>query len=152
VFNATGDKLASSSDDLTIKLWDIEQRQCLNTLVGHTKEIRALTFIPASAITSELLVSGSDDLTLRLWDTNTGECLKILNAHAQSIWSICYSPELRILFSCSQDETIELWDIEKFRCLNILKLPKSYQGMNIHRISGLSKATETTLVALGAVS
>ncbi len=152
IFNPTGDKLASSSDDLTIKLWNIEQRQCLNTLIGHTKEIRALTFIPASATTSELLVSASDDLTLRLWDTNTGECVKILNAHAQSIWSICYSPELRILFSCSQDETIELWDLETFRCLNILTLPKSYQGMNIHQISGLSKATETTLVALGAVS
>ncbi len=114
VFNSTGDKLASSSDDLTIKLWNIEQRQCLNTLVGHTKEIRALTFIPASASTSELLVSASDDLTLRVWDTNQGDCVKILNAHSQSIWSICYSAELRILFSCSQDETIELWDLETF--------------------------------------
>jgi WD40 repeat protein len=78
--------------------------------------------------------------------------MKILNAHAQSIWSVCYSPELRILFSCSQDETIELWDVETFSFLNILTLPKSYQGMNISRISGLSKATQTTLVALGAVS
>jgi WD40 repeat protein len=152
VFNPAGDKLASSSDDLTIKLWNIDRHQCLNTLVGHTKEIRALTFIPASATTPEMLVSASDDLTLRLWDTETGACVKILNAHAQSIWSICYSPELRILFSCSQDETIELWDLDTFSCINILTLPKSYQGMNITRISGLSGATETTLFALGAVA
>jgi WD40 repeat protein len=84
----------------------------LRTFVGHTKEIRAITFIPASATT----------------------------------------PELRILFSCSQDETIELWDVETFRCMNILTLPKSYQGMNITSISGLSGATQTNLMTLGAVA
>jgi hypothetical protein len=36
--------------------------------------------------------------------------------------------------------------------MNILTLSKSYQGMNITKASGLSSATQTTLVALGAVA
>jgi WD40 repeat protein len=150
VFNATGDKLASSSDDQIIKLWDIAQNQCLQTLIGHTKEIRTITFIPTSTTTPEMLVSASDDLSLRLWDANSGDCLGILTGHTQSIWSICYSPELQILYSCSQDETIKLWDLKSLECIQTLTLPKPYQGMNITKVSGLSIATQNTLITLGA--
>jgi WD40 repeat protein len=152
VFNATGDKLASSSDDQVIKLWSIDQYQCLQTFIGHTKEIRALAFIPPSATTPEMLVSASDDLSLRVWDTNSGDCLGVLTGHTQSIWSICYSTELQILYSCSQDETIKLWDLKSLKCTKTLTLPKPYQGMNITNISGLSIATQNTLITLGALA
>ncbi len=152
VFNATGDKLASSSDDQIIKLWDLNQHQCLQTFVGHTKEIRALVFIPASTTTPELLVSASDDLSLRLWGVDSGDCLGILTGHTQSIWSICYSAELQVLYSCSQDETIKLWDLASLECTKTLTLPKPYQGMNITKTSGLSIAAQNTLIALGALA
>jgi WD40 repeat protein len=151
VFNASGTKLASSSDDLTIKLWDMEQQSCLQTFTGHKREIRAVIFIPASATTPELLVSASDDLTIRIWDIALGECLKILKGHSQGIWSLCYSPALQTLFSCSQDETIKLWDLQASECTATLTMSKPYDGMQIKRVSGLSIATQTTLITLGAV-
>ena len=160
VFNPAGDKLASSSDDLQIKLWDLDspetrlqkRLQCLRTLIGHTREIRALTFIPPSATNPELLVSASDDLTLRVWNPHTGDCVGVLHGHKRGIWSVCYSPELGILYSCSEDETIKLWELETFTCIQTLTLPKPYRGMNITGASGLSSATQTTLMALGAIS
>jgi WD40 repeat protein len=151
VFNASGTKLASSSDDLTIKLWDMEQQSCLQTFTGHSREIRAVIFIPASATTSELLVSASDDLTIRIWDTALGECLRIIQGHTQGIWSLCYSSALQILFSCSQDETIKLWDVKTWECKATLIMSKPYDGMQITGVSGLSIATQTTLITLGAI-
>jgi WD40 repeat protein len=129
VFNASGTKLASSSDDLTIKLWDVDQQSCLQTFAGHSREIRVLIFIPAAATTPELLVSASDDLTIRIWDTAMGECLKILEGHSQGIWSLCYSPDLQTLFSCGQDETIKLWDLQTWKCKATLTMPKPYDSM-----------------------
>jgi WD40 repeat protein len=151
VFNASGTKLASSSDDLTIKLWDLEQQSCLKTFTGHSREIRAVIFIPASATTPELLVSASDDLTIRIWDIALGECLKILNGHSQGIWSLCYSPALQTLFSSSQDETIKLWDLQTSKCTATLTMSKPYDRMQITGVSGLSIATQTTLITLGAI-
>lgn len=128
----------------------MEQQQCLQTLIGHSREIRVVIFIPASATTPELLVSASDDLTIRIWDTALGECLRILKGHSQSIWSLCYSPALQTLFSCGQDETIKLWDLQTWECKATLIMPKPYREMNITGVSGLSFATQATLITLGA--
>jgi WD40 repeat protein len=152
VFNGQGNYLASSSNDYQIKLWAIDGGQCLQNFIGHTKEVRSLTFVPASTTTPEILVSASDDLTIRLWHPETGECFSILTGHQQSIESICYSPDLQLLFSTSQDETIKSWNLQTQQCIQTLVLPKPYQKMNITGSSGLSLATQNTLLALGAVT
>ncbi|MDJ0696226.1 WD40 repeat domain-containing protein [Mastigocoleus sp. MO_188.B34] len=156
-FNSSGKFLASSSDDFSLKLWDVETQTCLKTFPGHTGEIRAVTFIPPSSSTPEFLVSASDDRTIRLWNISTGNCFKILIGHsdqrrhaADRIWSICYSPQLNLLFSCSEDETIKCWDVSTFECVKTLRIPKLYQGMTVEGVSGLTEATLTTLKVLGA--
>jgi WD40 repeat protein len=151
VFNHSGTKLASSSDDLSIKLWDVEQENCLETFYGHNREIRTMIFIPPSDTTPEMLVSASDDLTIRIWDIALGKCLGILKGHTQGIWSLCYSPTLQTLFSCSQDETIKLWNLQTLDCRETLIISKPYEGMQITGVSGLSIAIQTTLKTLGAV-
>jgi WD40 repeat protein len=152
VFNASGSKLASSSDDLTIKLWDVEQQSCLQTFAGHTREIRSLIFIAPSATTPEMLISSSDDQDIRIWDTANGRCLGILQGHSQGIWSLCYSLALQKLFSCSQDETIKIWNLQTLECTTTLLMSKPYQDMQISGASGLSIATQSTLFSLGAIN
>lgn len=93
----------------------------------------------------------SDDHTIRLWDTQTG-CFKVLTGHQDRIWSVCYSPQLDVLFSCGEDETIKLWDIHALQCIKTLRIPKPYEGMNINGVSGLNSATLQSLRVLGAVS
>jgi WD40 repeat protein len=150
-FNKNGKLIASSSDDFSIRLWNVETQQCLQLFCGHTGEIRALTFIPPSNDAPEILVSASDDYTIRLWDTRTG-CFEVLTGHQGRIWSVCYSPQLNILFSCGEDETIQLWDIRALKCIKTLRISKPYEGMNINGVSGLNSATLETLRVLGAVS
>lgn len=148
-FNENGKLIASSSDDFSIRLWDMETQQCLKLFEGHTGEIRALTFIPPSRNIPEMLVSASDDHTIRLWDTQTG-CFKVLTGHQDRIWSVCYSPQLNVLFSCGEDETIKLWDIHALKCIKTLTIPKPYEGMNINGVSRLNSATLQSLRVLGA--
>ncbi len=65
--------LASGSQDTTVKLWDIEAGECLNTLVGHTGPVWS---VPMDA--NKRLISGSQDETIRIWDLSPGKCLKLL--------------------------------------------------------------------------
>jgi platelet-activating factor acetylhydrolase IB subunit alpha len=45
-FSPTGALLASSSTDLSMKLWDFSTYTCIRTLRGHDHTISAIRFIP----------------------------------------------------------------------------------------------------------
>src|SRR6266704_2071154 len=119
-FSPDGQSLASSSDDGTIRLWDMTDHgagECLSVLQDHTGRVRSIAFSPDGS----LLASGSDDRTIRLWDTRTGMCLRILSGHSGRVWSVAFSPDGRLLASSSEDRTIRIWNSATWRCLRVLQ-------------------------------
>ena len=56
-FSPDGARLASGSDDHTIKLWDVEVAELLNTLKGHSHWVQSVDFNSEGTV----LVSGSRD-------------------------------------------------------------------------------------------
>ena len=67
----TGDgRIVSSSEDGTVKVWDLASGQEQRTLLGHGDWVWAL------ALTGDgRVVSGSNDGTVKVWDLNSGSCL-----------------------------------------------------------------------------
>ncbi|MBA2306923.1 hypothetical protein H0W26_02220 [Candidatus Dependentiae bacterium] len=65
-FNADGTKLATGSEDTTIKIWDIKTMKEYLTLTGHTEELIKVAFGPQDTT----LFSSAYDNTFRTWNTS----------------------------------------------------------------------------------
>jgi WD40 repeat protein/transcriptional regulator with XRE-family HTH domain len=110
-FSPNGHYLASSSDDHTILLWNIQKNiqseHYERQLLGHKNRIKSIAFSPDS----QCLASGSDDSSARLWDVASGECVREFHGHTSRIWSVAFSPDGQTLATASTDEQVCLWDV-----------------------------------------
>ncbi len=99
-------KIATASDDKTIKVWNYNTYELLYTLEGHTDYVRTVAFSPDG----QLIASAGDDQTVRIWDVNTGIILHVLEGHEDWIFTVAFSPDGKILGSTGGDGYVLLWD------------------------------------------
>ena len=132
-FDPTGEIIASGSTDGNIILWDVRALRdassrnssdfvntgkCLNTLIGHTKEVYSVAF----SGDGEIIATGSFDRTVKLWDVQTGEMLKTLKGHTIGIRTLAFATHKNLLASGDNNQTLKLWNTDTGECL------KNWQG------------------------
>jgi WD40 repeat protein len=105
-FSPDGARLASSSADWTVKVWDARTGQEIRTLHGHTGPVFSVAFSADGA----RLASSSYDRTVKVWDARTGQEVLSLRGHIKQVLSVAYSPDSARLVSGSHDNTVKIWD------------------------------------------
>ncbi|MBD1805606.1 hypothetical protein H6F98_09115 [Microcoleus sp. FACHB-SPT15] len=105
-FSADGQRIASASDDNSVKLW-LADGTLLKTLHGHSSWVLDVNFSPDS----QRLASASYDNTVKLWSRD-GKLLKTLKGHTDSVAKVRFSPRGQILATTSWDNEIQLWRLD----------------------------------------
>ncbi|MFP6763974.1 MAG: hypothetical protein VB858_10155, partial [Planctomycetaceae bacterium] len=105
-FSPDGVRLASSSNDRTLKVWDTVTGRLTRTLKGHRATVQSVSFSPDG----KWLASGSGDRTVKVWDTATGKETLSLKGHRTAVMSVAFSPNGQRLASESGDRTVKVWD------------------------------------------
>ncbi len=104
-FSPDGQRLASGSEDTTVKIWDSATGKELFSLKGHANEVFSVAFSPDG----QRLASGSWDKTVKIWDSATGKELLTLKGHAGDVNSVAFSPDGQCLASGSFG-TVTIWE------------------------------------------
>jgi len=116
-FSHDASRIASSSLDETIRIWDVVTGNELRKLTGHSGWIYGCIHSPDS----KTVASCADDQTIRVWDLNTGAEIRKFAKHWGPVSSVCYSPHGDKLASVSSDKTLRLWDVQYGKELGMIE-------------------------------
>ncbi|KAI0003805.1 WD40 repeat-like protein [Russula compacta] len=121
--NASGTRLMSCSDDMTVRIWEVRRvKQSsesdrvaisgeMTVLEGHRNWVTGVSWSPVKLDNGhELVATASFDTTARLWDADTGACLKVFRYHKKPIYTISFSPNGKWLATGGGDGWFHLYD------------------------------------------
>ena len=99
--------LLSASYDFTIKKWDVDEKYCVQTLIGHASNVRCL----ALTIDHFYVLSGDDEGFVLLWEIDSGKNSASFECHADSVNCLAVTPDGKSFITGSQDRTLRLWQL-----------------------------------------
>lgn len=99
----------SASWDKTIRLWDLQRGETVETFVDHSKDVLTCSL----SADNKLIASGGRDKDIKIWNTK-GQCKYTVDDDKHSDWVSClrFSPDTKtpILASGSWDGQIKIFD------------------------------------------
>ena len=107
VVSPDGRYAISTSQDKTLKVWDLKNESELYTLKGHSSAVNAVAVTPDGLYA----VSASSDHSLKLWDLNKGVEQRTFTGHSDKVNAVTVIPNGSYVVSASNDKTLKVWDL-----------------------------------------
>lgn len=97
--------LYSGATNGNIYSWNVQKRNLLTTLTGHSDIVMNLIVLQKL----NNVASASLDKTLGIWDSHTNEEILRLYGHKKGVFDLTYSPDYRLIFSCGFEHDACVW-------------------------------------------
>jgi dynein assembly factor with WDR repeat domains 1 len=108
--NYSGSLLATSSYDMTAKVWSTDSGKKLMTLEGHEGHISECRFNRPHC---DKIITASYDRTVKVWRASDGELIHTLRGHDLEIVSMAISKDGRLAATGGMDDLAIVWDIDR---------------------------------------
>ncbi len=105
VYSPDGSRIASSSQDESVRLWDSSTGREIDRMSEHSGFVHAVAFSPDG----QLVASSAEDFTVRIWDV-ASRAVTTLVGHTSPVYEIAFSADGGRLVSGARDGTVRVWD------------------------------------------
>lgn len=141
-------RLASGSDDCTVKLWSVKSKKSIYTIDGKAN-ICSVRFHPEIG---HLLAYGSADHNVHVYDLrNSAKPLDILRGHKKAVSYVRFTDDSNVV-SASTDCTLKLWILagqDTKTPVSTSTLARSYSG-HVNEKNFVGLAVQGDLLACGS--
>ncbi|TBU39844.1 WD40-repeat-containing domain protein [Dichomitus squalens] len=105
VFDQEDNRIATASEDDSVRIWKVETGEELLALHEHGGSVGVVAF----SDDGKQILSGSSYGALRICDSFSGEGIVTLQGHGGMVNAAAFSPDGLYIASASSDKTVRLW-------------------------------------------
>lgn len=117
-----GKHLVSGSYDSTLKIWQLSDAVCQNTLTGHTKPVLVVCVLYN---TDSCVLSGGEDATIKAWNWKQGTQMWRAEFDKNEVWSLLHVDNSHVI-SGHKDGFIRVVTQKDGLLQNDLRVHKSF--------------------------
>jgi len=110
-YTPDGDYLLSASEDLTVKLWELETQREIRTFTGPQRYVKRIVVDPNGT----RMITISEDKKLWIWNIKTGKEIRQLEDTLDVITNAIFSRDGKYIITGGSEFTGAVWDAETYQ-------------------------------------
>ncbi len=107
--SADGKTLVTASRDRTVKIWSVADKKDIQTLKGHTDNVKGMLLVGDKIYASNGKWNKEKKAwegEIKVWDAKAGKLLTAFKGHGETLESLAVSKDGKLIASASEDKTV----------------------------------------------